>query len=946
MINPIIHHMKTTTLLLALLVFPFLPQAQIAPQAELEKQIELSPEIRSGKLPNGLTYYILKNKKPENRMELRLAVNAGSNYEEEDQQGLAHFVEHMAFNGTTHFKKNQLVDYLESIGTKFGPHLNAYTSFDETVYMMQVPTDSAEQFAKAFQILEDWAHGITFDSVEVNKERGVVIEEWRLGQGAFERMRNEYWPMLFSGSRYAHRLPIGRKDILEKAPVSKLKEFYKDWYRPELMAVVAVGDFDPEVVEQKIISHFSKLVSPKKPKPTQKWDVLSTPHIEVAKVKDKEAPYSLIQVIYKLPKDEFKTEGDYRRTMMERIFNGMMAARLDEIIHQPNAPFNYASISYGELVRYKNNYGAFAVVNEKNIVRGLTALADETERVNRFGFTQGEFDRQVRQMQRQIEKQANEADKTESSRIVGRIVSSYLKDQAYVNIQKEMELFNKYAGSITVEEINQMCRPWVSEPAKNCLVILETPDKPNINLPESSDLMDIFRTIAKRDIQPYNDMMANKPLIASAPKAGTIVSEKKDETNGVVEWKLSNGATLAYKKTDFKNDEIQFRAYSWGGASLYPVGDDASASEAADIIANSGLGPFNFSDLSKYMKGKIATVRPYITELGEGMYGNGSPQDLETLMQLIYLYFTAPRNDTAAFKAHIEQQRAFIENRSLDPESAYEDTIEVTMSNYHPRRRPWTPALLNEIKQKRAFELFRERFANAGDFTFTFVGNIEENAFKGLVLQYIASIPGNASKEKWEDPGITSPKGKVSKTVKRGIEPKSTVTMKFTGDAVYTPKENMDMKVLMKLMSIKLRESLREENSGTYGVGCYGGLMRIPRQQFGVTVTFGCAPENIDRLTKAAMKVIEKVQSDGCDDKDLIKVKETFRREREVNLKENNWWIGVISQYYSMNDAIPTQKEFDDYFSKLSSEDFKAAAKKYFARENYAYFTWVPAESK
>lgn len=938
--------MKTYFLLIALWISPLLPYAQDLPSAELEQLIEISPDVKTGKLENGLTYYIIQNKKPENRMELRLAVNAGATSEEDDQQGLAHFVEHMAFNGTRNFKKNELVNYLESIGTKFGPHLNAYTSFDETVYMMQVPTDSLQQFNKAFLILEDWAHGITFDSNEVNKERGVVIEEWRLGQGAFERMRNEYWPMLFAGSRYGHRIPIGQKNILESAPPSRLKSFYKDWYRPELMAVIAVGDFDVDVVEQKIIAHFSKLTNPKKPKAITAWDVLETPNLQVASVKDKEAPYSIIQVIYKLPKTEFKTESDYRRIMMERIFNGMMASRLDEMMHKPDAPFNYAAIRYGELVRYKNSYSAFAIVNENNIMKGLTALIDESERVNRFGFSSGEFDRQVVQMQRQLEKQMNEADKTESARLAGKVVASYLKGQALMNVQKEFELFSKYIGTIHVEEVNQFCRDWVKEPAKNCLVIFETPDKPNIKIPEHSDIMDVVRDAAKRDLQPYQDFVSNTPLLKAPPAPGKIVAEKKDAVNGIIEWKLSNGVTVAFKKTDFKNDEIQMRAFSWGGASLYPLGDDASASEAASIIANSGVGPLNYNDLKKYMKGKIANVRPFITETSEGMMGNSSLQDIETMMQLVHLYFTAPRNDTAGFKSYMERQRAFIENRSLDPETAYEDTIEVTMSNYHPRRRPWTLGLLKEVKQKRAFELYTERFANAADFTFTFVGNADEPTLKNLVILYLASLPGNATKEKWEDVGVTTPKGKISKTVKRGMEAKSSVTMRFTGEAKFDPKESMHMKVLMKLMSIKLRESLREENSGTYGVSCYGALMRIPRQEFYVNVSFGCAPVNIDRLTKAALKVIDKVKEEGCNEQDLVKIKETFRREREVQLKDNNWWMNTINQYYAMNDAIPTQKEFDEYFNNLKSDDFKAAAKKYFAKDNYAYFTWIPAESK
>ena len=916
--------------------------AQEIPQTELDRTLELNHEVKTGKLANGLTYFILKNTKPEHRMELRLAVNAGSTEEDNDQQGIAHFVEHMAFNGTTHFKKNELVDYLESIGTKFGPHLNAYTSFDETVYMMQVPTDSVSQFNKSFQILEDWAHGLTFDSFEVNKERGVVIEEWRLGQGAFERMRNEYWPMLFKGSRYEQRLPIGRKDIIEKAPVERLKTFYKDWYRPDLMAVIAVGDFNVDEVEQKIIAHFSGLTNPKNEKPLQRWEISETPQIEVARARDKEAPYTIVQVIYKLPTEEINTESDYRKQLMYRMFNMMISARLEEIVSKPDAPFSYASASYGKFVRYKNAYSATAIVKENNIMRGINALIDENERIKRFGFNPSELERVKKQIQRQLEKQMNEGTKTESNRIVGRLVSYFLDKSPYLGNGKEMELYSKYANSIRIDEFNDLTKRWITKDGINCTVIIQAPAKESIIIPKDDEIAQNFIKPIKRNITPYQDDENTKPFIAQKPLPGKITGEKTDAATGVTELKLSNGVTVAYKKTEFKNDEIQLRAFSWGGSSQYVDKDDICASEATGIISNSGLGTYTHSNLTKYMKGKIASVRPYISETSEGMYGSSSISDLETMMQMVYLYFTAPRKDTAGFKSYMDQQRVFLENRSLDPENAYEDTIQYVMGSYHPRRRPWTSALLREINLTCAYDIFKDRFGDASDFTFMFVGNIPDDAFRKYCTDYLGSLPTKGTKEKYEDVGVRAPKGKIKKVVKKGMAAKSSVTMVFTGDATYSSKESMDLKVLLKLMNIKLRESLREDNGGTYGVSCYGSIDRVPKQEFEVTIKFGCAPENIDRLTKAANKVIDDVLNNGCDEKNLTKVKETFRREREVSLKENNWWMNVISQHYSMNDPYPTQKEFDEYFTNLKSDDFVNAAKKYFAKDNFAYFTWLP----
>ena len=927
-----------------ILLFSFLciqAFAQVPPEI-LATQIDLDPQVRTGKLPNGLRYYVLKNSKPEKRMELRLAVNTGSTQETDNQLGIAHLVEHMAFNGTKHFKKNDLVDYLESVGTKFGPHLNAYTSFDETVYMMQVPTDSQEIFMKAFLILEDWAGGLTFDPKEIDKERGVVIEEWRLGQGAFERMRNQYWPKLFEGSRYEHRLPIGKKEILEKVPYDTIISFYKDWYRPDNMAVIAVGDFDPDAVVNIIKVNFSRLKNPSKEKKVQRWPLIEHPHLNATVAKDKEAPYTTIQFIYVMPPDSLRTENDFRNKIKYALYNGMMQARLDEITNKSNAPFTNAGTSYGSLVRTASAYNCFAVVRDKGVIAGINGLIDENERAKRFGFFPTELERQKKQSLRLMQRRMNEAGKTESARFASGLVGNFLRADAYPGIPKEMELYMKYLDGITTEEINEIPRKWASDRGQSCCVIIQAPEKSGLTLPEEPEVRKLFESTKRDKLEQYMDFPPLEKLMTQKPLAGKVISSKHNDEFDYTELTLSNGAKLVYKKTDFKNDEIQFRAMSWGGSSLYPVADDQTVAEAPGIIQKSGLGEYDRSIIDKTLKGKIVFIRPGIGDFSESIYGSTSPQDFDLFMQLVYLQFTAPRMDTGAFNSYMDQQRSFVENRKLDPGNTFSDTVETTLSGYNARRKPTTLALLKGVKAERALEIYKERFANAGDFTFFLIGNLNDDEVKQYAAQYVASLPSNGVPETWQDIGIERPKGIINKVITAGIEPKSTVGMYFTGDAIYSSKENMDMKVLTKLMSIKLREVLREEKSGTYGVSCNGYINRIPKQEFQVGVQFGCSPENADSLTKSAMDVIKSIMEKGCDEKDMTKIKETFRREREVNLKENNWWLSNLVQAYTMGDKLPTQKEFDDYFNSLSSNDIKATANKYLAMNNYACFKLKP----
>ncbi|MBI2268768.1 MAG: insulinase family protein [Bacteroidetes bacterium] len=926
---------------LTALVYTFSLTAQSNP--DLTSQIPMDSTVRTGKLSNGLKYYIKKNGKPEKRAELRLAVNAGSNYENDDQQGLAHFVEHMAFNGTKNFKKNELVNYLESIGTKFGAHLNAYTSFEETVYMLQLPTDSEKIFAKGFQVLEDWAHNLSFEDAEIEKERGVVISERRSGLGAQERMNQKTWPIVFKGSRYADRLPIGKLEVLEKCKHETLKQFYYDWYRPDLMAVIAVGDFDMDKVEKMIKDHFSGIPAKENPRPTQKFEVPDNEQLLIAKASDKESQYTIIEFGYKLPKESSATLQDMRRGLSYKLFNNMMNERLNELTQLADPPFSFANIGYGpSLARTRSEYGGFAVVKEKGIERGLETLLTENERVKLYGFTESELERQKLSLMRNMEKQYNERDKTESRNLVNNLVSNFLKDEPAPSIEFKYRFYKKYLKGITLADINELARKWSTDEGKNMVITIMGPEKPDVIIPSDERIKTIMANVLKTSLKPYEDKTSDKPLMSAKPVPGKIGSEKQIKELNLTELELSNGVKVILKPTDFKNDEIVFTAYSPGGFSLYDEKDHMSAAYAASLIDESGISEFDNITLNKMLTGKIISVGPYIGDTREGLEGSCSPTDFETTLQLINLYFTAPRKDETGFAAVIEREKSFLENRQSDPESAFRDTINVTMWQYHFRRRPLTLQTLKEIDLNKSFDIYKDRFADAADFTFFFIGNFKTEEIKPMLETYLGSLPSKGRKENWKDMNIRYPKGVIQKTVKRGIEPKSAVQLQYTGSFEYNRQNRLVFNALNKLLDIKLREAIREEKGGTYGVSVYGRPSHYPIQDYSLTIYFGCDPKNVNDLTKTALDVLENIKKNSAEEKDMIKIKETLRREYEVNFKENRFWLNAISNYYFDNENPVDILSVPKMAESLTSDDLKKAANMYLDQKNYAKFVLMP----
>ncbi len=909
---------------------------------ELADDIPRDTNIVYGRFDNGLTYYIKANGRPEKRVELRLVVNAGSVLENEDQRGLAHFVEHMCFNGTENFAKQELVDYLESIGTQFGPDINAYTGFDETVYQLQIPTDSAGMVETAFQILEDWAHGVTFEGEEIERERGVILEERRLGLGAGTRMRDRQYPILFQDSRYGERLPIGLPEVVENCEHETLRQYYRDWYRPDLMAVIAVGDIDPRQMRALVEKHFAALPARKYARVREVIEVPDHEETLYAIASDPEATGSQVAVYYKHPLSPQGKVSHYRETIVAALYNYMLSQRLYELSKQAAPPFIYGYSSQGRLVRSRDTYMLGAGVKEDGVLPGLEALLIEAERVRQFGFTDPEMERQKAELLRYMEQAYNERDKTRSGALAAEYARNYLHNEPIPGIAYEFAMYRRYMPTITLAEINDLAHRWITD--ENRVVMINMPEKPDVPVPTEQELAAVFDAVETVTITAYEDQALDQPLLAAEPTPSQIVAEQYIEPLDVTRWILANGVEIIVKPTDFKNDEILFQAFSPGGYWLLDESDHIPALTASDIIAQGGLGEFDQIALEKKLAGKLVGIQSWIGTVDEEIGGRAAPEDLETLFKLIYLKFTAPRKDTVSFQSYRSRLESLLTNRSSSPGAVFQDTMMVTLAQYHPRVRPWTMSMLEDLDLNRSLKIYRDRFADASDFTFVFVGNVDLTRLRPLSETYLGGLPSLRTEESWRDVGVRPPGGVVRKEVRKGLEPQSRVQFEFTGEFVWNRQNRYDIVSMAAAFEIKLREILREDLSGTYGVGVSANPVLIPAAGYRLSIGFGCAPDRVEELTETIFAQIDSLKSVGLDQAYVDKIKEMQRRDHETSMKENGYWLSMLRRMETYQEDPLNVLESQQLIESLSVESVRAAAREYFNTENYIRVVLLPEE--
>jgi zinc protease len=904
----------------------------------LDQPLALDSRVHTGKLPSGLTYYVMQHKKPEKRAQIWLAVNAGSVLEDDDQRGLAHFVEHMGFNGTKRFPKQAIVDMLEKSGVAFGADLNAYTSFDETVYTLQVPTDKPELVNKAVGVLRDWSDSVTFDPVEVDKERGVVLEEWRLGRGAGMRLFDKQAPVVFFGSKYADRITIGKPEIIKGAPRDTLVRFYKDWYRPDLQAVIAVGDFDPADMEAKIKAEFGSQKPAASPRPRTAVPVPPHEKALVTVETDPEATTTAVSITTKMAHRPLATARDYRRTIAERLYNQMLNSRLDEIRRKPNAPFLFAYSRSGGFVRTADSFTQSANLKEGKVPDALGSLLEEELRVERNGFTQSELDRAKSDVLRSFQQNVKQRDTEDGKNFAREIVRLFLTDEAMPGPEAELGLAEKLLPTITLAELNDLGKSL----GKGSKVIAVT-GPATMQKPTEASILAMASDIAARKIDPYVDAVSNVPLVATAPKPGPVKTTKAMSELGVTEWTLANGVKVVVKPTDFKNDEVRMSGFAPGGTSLAADADWDSVRYADTIVGQGGLGSFDAVALRKALAGKVVSVNASIGELDESISAGASPADLESMFQLVYLSFTAPRKDENAFAAWKAREEENAKNRRLSPEGTFYEDMLVFSTQNHKRRQLPTPETIQKVSLDKAFDFYKARFADASSFTFVIVGNLDLDKTKTLAETYLGSLPAAGKKDNWKDPNVVKPKGVQKKQVAKGSEPKSSVTLTFHGPETWSRDAANDMQMLGEVLRIRFREVLREDMGGVYGVGASGAVTRRPKQEFNFTVSFGCAPDAIDKLEKAVFDEIKAVQTNGIGPDYISKVKELRKRAHETSLRENGWWLRELERSYTFGDDPKLILDFDPWVEKVTSDRVKAAAKKYLTSTQYILGELRPA---
>ena len=919
------------------------PAANPIPAAALalNQPVPVESSITVGTLPNKLRYYIRQNKQPLNRAELRLVVKAGSVLEDDDQQGLAHFAEHMAFNGTKNFPGEEVVKFLQSIGMRFGADVNASTGFDETTYMLTVPTDKPELLEKSFQILEDWAHNVTFDPREVEKERGVVIEEWRLRRGAGARMTDKMLPLLLEGSRYADRLPIGKTDILQNFKIERLKQFYTDWYRPDLMAVVAVGDFDKSAVEAMIKTHFGSLASPPNPKERKVFDIPDHDGAIFAILADKEATSTSVDFDNLLPAREQATIGAYRQNTVDSLFSGMLSARLGEISEKPNAPFVGAFAGRSPFIaRTKDDASLGAVVKDGEVEKGLDAILAEAKRVEQFGFTATELEREKQNTLRGYERMLTQKETRTSASHAAEHIRNFLTGESLPGADLEYALQQRFLPTITLDEVNRMSREWFGGD-KNRMVIVTGPDKAGVPLPTSAQLTAVIRNANTKTLTAYVDSTGAQNLMDSTPKAGSITKTTTREP-GITEWDLSNGVKVVLKPTNLKPDEILFQAISHGGTSLSSDADYIPASTAVNLVTSGGLGKFNRIDLGKTLTGKVASARPFISELQEGVSGSASRKDLETMFQLTYLTFTEPRLDRDAFSVQASQMKTILANQAVSPDFAFSKTLTETLYRNHVRRLPTTAETVDKWNLDKSFEFYKSRFADASDFTFLFIGDFDLAMMKPFAETYLASLPATNRKENWKDVGARYAQGVIEKTVEKGIEPKSQVAIIFNGPFEWDQTQRIAIRAVGQVLGERLREAIREELGGTYGISASPGAQKLPRSEYTFSIQFGCDPDRVAALVKRVFEEIEKFKKDGPTAQQASDVKALFLREWETSSKQNNYLLGQLAGKYQFGEDPATLWLVPDFYNKIDAKGIQDAAKKYLETKNRVQVTLMP----
>ncbi|MBI3400051.1 MAG: insulinase family protein [Acidobacteria bacterium] len=904
--------------------------------------IPFDTAVRTAALPNGLKYFVRKNDRPANRISIRLAVKAGSLYEADDQQGLAHLVEHMAFNGSAHFKPSELVAYFESVGARLGPHVNAYTSFDETVYMLDLPSDKPDVVAKGLTALADFAGGLSLFQEEVDKERGVVIEEWRLGLGAGARVRDKQLPVLFYQSRYAQRLPIGKPEVIRTAPVARLRAFYDTWYRPDRMAVIAVGDVDAAGLAGQIASTFSPLTAraPMAPLPDHTVPLHKDALISV--VSDPELTRSSVSLVRERKREGEQLVSDYRRDLVTRLIDHMMDERFGELGRKPDAKFLGAGVGNSSLSRDVSTFTMSAGVQDGKLEDGIGVLTTEAQRVREFGFSGSELDRAKKWMAAFYDRAYQERTKTESGSFAQEYLSYFLIDEPSPGIEYEYRLVQQLIPSISEAEVSAMAKSLLGDDSRVILAV--SPQKPGIKIPTEADLQAAISAAAAVRVTPWADTTVTRALLEHLPAPAGIASRRAIDSLGITIVTFANGVEAWLKPTDFKNDQVLFGMNALGGASLASCADEANATLAPAYTDFSGAGGLKATDLQKVLTGKLVSARPFISSSTHGVSGSAAPAQLETALQLLYQELTAPGDDPEAFALMKKQLEAMVANRGRSPGQVFAEKLAQINTSNHCTSQPLTPERIAGLDRAKMLAFYRDRFSNAADFKFFMVGAFKVDEAVPLLARYLGTLSSKGEAiSKFTDIGVRFPEGTQRVKVEQGQDPKAQTVMSFYADPPPDPVEQENINAATTVLDIVLRDVLREDLGQTYTVGV-NLSQQLPQRGGGhIQVRFGAAPENIDSMTTRVLQEIKKLQETAPSEDLTNRAKESARRTYETSLKQNDYWLRRLQSITMLGgdpSEIVTRGQRIDAVTPQALQD---VFKKYFPETRSTIVTLVPA---
>lgn len=870
-------------------------------------------------------------------------VKAGSILEDDDQLGLAHFTEHMAFNGSTNFKRHELVSYLQSIGIKFGADLNAYTGFDETVYILPIPTDKRENIEKGFLVLQDWAQGVQFNDADIESERGIVLEELRLGKGANDRMNKLLLPRLFNGSRYAERLPIGKAEVLRTFKPDAIRRFYKDWYRPDLMAVIAVGDIEPADAEKLIRQHFGQLRNPEQPRARIYAEIPERSKSDVLVLRDREASGNMLLIRYPvLPRTESTTLLGYRADLIEQLSGMMLSARMAELAQRADPPFIQGSSGTSKVVRGYRSFNVTAMLGKGGATPAINALVQENERARQFGFTASELERAKRSLLRNVERGYNERDKSDSRMFASEYLRNFLEGEAIPGIEHEYRYANQLLPGITLEEVNTAVRKAIpAEDAK--LVVYMGVDSPDMPAPVPAELLAAVDTARKATVTAREDKVYGTKLMEEPPKAGRIVSETSNPQLGTTELVLGNGVRVVLKPTDFRNDQVLLGAVRLGGQSLFDDKDIFNARYTSSVMALMGTMDYTPLDLQKILAGRSVNAAVSLSGISEALGGTSGSADIETMLQLLYARLMHPRADPSLFESFLAKQRDVAKNSLMRPEAVFADAVAATLFINHPRV-PRAPRLedFDKVQLDRIVQIYRQRFGSARDWTVFMVGSFDVEKVKPLIATYLASLPAGDIATTFRDPGVRPVRGVVKKEVHRGREAKSNISITFSGDAPYSQQEQVKLQAMLEVLNIKLTEVLREQMGLIYGGGSQGTLSKLPYGNYAITLSLPCGPENVEKVIAAAFAEIRKLQGQGPEAGDLEKVKQNWNTNHRRSMRENGYWLNYFQGAYLNGIAPETILQYGERVDAVKAADVKAAAARYFDFENYVQVVLYP----